>query len=74
MAKTVTTAATTRRGPSIRRFFGDITGELKKVTWLSRREVAYLTGVVLIMTAVAAVALGFLDLGFSELVNNILGG
>ena len=71
MAKTATT---TKKRPAIRRFFGDITAELKKVTWLSRRETAYLTGVVIIMTVIAAVVLGFLDMGFSDLVSNIIGG
>ena len=69
MANTVT-----KKGPSPRRFFGDITSELKKVTWLARRETAYLTGVVVIMTVIAAVVLGLLDMGFSDLVSNVLGG
>ena len=67
--KTVTTA---KKGPSPRRFFGDITAELKKVTWLSKRETAYLTGVVLLMTVIAAVVLGLLDLGFSSFVTNVI--
>ena len=76
MAKsTVTTTAATKRGFSILRFFGDITAELKKVVWLSRREAAYLTGVVIIVTIIAGVVLGFIDMGFTNLVNNIfLGG
>jgi preprotein translocase SecE subunit len=75
MAKGAVTTTTTRRGFSIRRFFGDITAELKKVVWLSPREAAYLTGVVIIVTVIAGVALGFIDMGFANLVNNIfLGG
>jgi preprotein translocase subunit SecE len=73
MAKS-TTVTTAKSGPSPRRFFGDITGELKKVTWLSRREVAYLTGVVIIMTVIAGAALGFIDLGFSKIISQALGG
>ena len=54
---------------------GDITAELKKVVWLSPREAAYLTGVVIILTVIAGVALGFIDMGFTNLVNNVfLGG
>ena len=71
MAKTATTA---KKRPAISRFFGDITAELKKVTWLSRRETAYLTGVVIVMTVIAAVVLGLLDLGFSDLMANVMGG
>lgn len=74
MAKGAVTSTTTKGGFSITRFFGGIIAELKKVTWLSRREAAYLTGVVLIMTVIAGLALGFLDLGFSNLVNNFLLG
>ncbi|MBN1863155.1 MAG: preprotein translocase subunit SecE [Dehalococcoidales bacterium] len=75
MAKSTVTTATVRRGFSPRRFFGDITAELKKVVWLPPREAAYLTGVVIIVTVIAGVALGFLDMGFTNLVNNIfLGG
>ena len=75
MVKGTVTATTTKRGFSITRFFGDITAELKKVVWLSRREAAYLTGVVIVVTVIAGVVLGFLDLGFTNLVNNVfLGG
>jgi len=72
MAKTAVT--TQKKRPGIVRFFSDITAELKKVTWLSRSQVAYLTGVVLIITAVAAVVLGFIDMGFSRLVSSVFGG
>ena len=74
MAKGAVTSTTTKGRFSITRFFGGIIAELKKVTWLSRREAAYLTGVVLIMTVIAGLALGVLDLGFSNLVNNFLLG
>jgi preprotein translocase subunit SecE len=74
MAKGVVTA-TAKRGFSITRFFGDITAELKKVVWLSRREAAYLTGVVIIVTVIAGLVLGFLDMGFADLVSKVfLGG
>jgi preprotein translocase subunit SecE len=67
--------ATTKQGFSITKFFGDITAELKKVVWLSRREVVYLTVVVLIVAAIAGAVLGALDLGFTNLVDKFfLGG
>ena len=50
-------------------YIGEIINELKKVVWLNRREVAYLTTLVLIITVCAGVALGALDFGFSELVD-----
>ena len=64
-----------KKGFSVTGFFGGIIAELRKVVWLSRREVAYLTGIVLIVAAIAGVALGVLDLGFTKVVNNFfLGG
>jgi len=75
MPKGAVTGTTTRGGSAVIRFFGGITAELKKVTWLPPREAAYLAGVVIIVTVIAGVALGFLDLGFSNLVGNVfLGG
>ncbi len=63
-----------RRGFRLFRYFGEIINELKKVVWLSRREVLYLTGMVLIVTIIAGVVLGALDYGFSQLVNKVFVG
>jgi len=70
MTKRVTTTTTTKQGFSVTKFFGNIFAELKKVVWLSRREVLYLTGVVLVVAAIAGLGLGALDLGFTNAVNN----
>ena len=60
---------------AIVRFFSDTIAEMKKVTWLSRREIAYLTGLVLLVSIAAAIVLGLFDFGFSELIDKlILGG
>ncbi len=63
---------TTRR--SRFRFFGEIINELKKVVWLSRREVIYLSTLVLVISIAAGVVLGAIDYGFSALVGNVLLG
>ena len=55
-------------------FVGDTISELKKVTWLTRREAAYLTGLVLIVAICVGVVLGLIDLGFSAIVDNLLLG
>jgi preprotein translocase SecE subunit len=56
-------------------FFGETIAELKKVVWLTRREVAYLTFLVLVITVVVGLILGATDLGFTNLVNKFfLGG
>jgi preprotein translocase subunit SecE len=56
------------------RFMGETIVELKKVTWLSKREAAYLTALVLIVAAAVGIILGVLDLGFSVLVELFVGG
>jgi len=60
---------------AITAFFSDTIAEMKKVTWLSRREIIYLTGLVLIVAVAAGVVLGLIDLGFSTIINKfVLGG
>jgi preprotein translocase subunit SecE len=57
------------------RFIGEIIAELKKVVWLSKREAAYLTLLVLLVTAAVGVMLGAFDWGFTKIVDNFfLGG
>jgi preprotein translocase SecE subunit len=56
------------------RYFSEIFNELKKVVWLSRREIAYLTGMVLLVVIIAAAVLGTLDYGFSTLVSKLFLG
>ena len=65
---------TAKQGGTRFRRFGEVIAELKKVIWLSRREAAYLTGIVLVATLIAGALLGALDFGFSELVNKFLLG
>jgi preprotein translocase SecE subunit len=62
------------RGFRLATYVGEIINELKKVVWLSRREVAYLTMLVLIVTIVAGIVLGALDFGFTQLVNKLFVG
>jgi preprotein translocase subunit SecE len=56
------------------RLFSDVIAELKKVVWLSRREVAYLTFLVLAVTVAVGLILGAFDYGFSILVDKVLLG
>ena len=56
-------------------FIKETISELKKVVWLSRREVAYLTFLVLIVAVISGLVLGAVDYGFTQLVNEVfLGG
>ena len=70
------TQRSTAGKPSSPRFrlIRDTIAELRKVVWLSRREVAYLTGLVLIVSIAAGLVLGFIDYGFTELINGLFLG
>jgi preprotein translocase subunit SecE len=61
-------------GTRFTRFFTGIWSELKKVVWLSRREVLYLTVLVLVVSIIAGVVLYAFDLGFSTGVDRLLLG
>jgi preprotein translocase subunit SecE len=47
------------------KLIGEIIAEIKKVTWLSRREILNLTIMVLVVTITVALILGGIDYGFS---------
>jgi preprotein translocase subunit SecE len=66
--------ATKKKGFRLFSYIGEIINELKKVVWLSRRETAYLTGIVLLVTVIASLVLGAIDLGFSELITKVFAG
>ncbi len=67
-------AAATAAPPKLN-FFSDTISELKKVTWLTRREVVYLTGLVLIVTIAVGAVLAVIDFGFSAFISQLfLGG
>jgi len=56
-------------------FIGETIAELKKVVWLTRREAAYLTFMVLVVAIIVALILGGFDYGFTNLVDRLfLGG
>jgi preprotein translocase subunit SecE len=63
-----------KKGFRLFSYFAEIINELKKVVWLTRRELVYLTGLVLIVTIIAGIVLGALDFGFSELVSRVFLG
>ena len=52
---------------AVQRYFAETIGELRKVTWPTRKEATNLTLVVLIVTFVMSMYLGFLDLVFTRL-------
>ncbi len=66
--------ATAKRSIPRFRFIGETIAELKKVVWLSRREVAYLTTLVMIVSITVGIILGVIDYGFTKLINTLIGG
>ena len=54
------------------KFFRDIWAELKKVTWPTWRQTAYLTGVVILTCLVVGLIPGGLDFGLTEAVKAII--
>jgi len=56
------------------RFIGETITELKKVVWLSRREVLYLSTLVLVISVIAGLVLGVIDYGFNALVGKVFLG
>jgi preprotein translocase subunit SecE len=67
-------ATAKKKGFRLFNYFAEIFNELKKVVWLSRRELLYLTGMVLIVTIITGIILGALDYGFTQLVDKVFLG
>ena len=55
------------------RFFTDIIGELRRVTWPSREETMRLSIMVIAVAAAIGAFLGVIDIGFGRLFSVILG-
>jgi preprotein translocase subunit SecE len=56
------------------KFIGESIAELRKVTWLSRREAIYLTSLVLAFSAIVGIILASLDYLFSFMVDKFFVG
>ncbi len=66
--------STSKRSGSRFRFVSEIIAELKKVVWLSKREAAYLTALVLLVAIAVGLVLGAIDYGFTNLVDKLFIG
>ena len=63
-----------RRQPNaVQRLYRETVGELRKVSWPTRREAANLTLIVLVVVLIMVIVLGSLDIFFSWLVSLIVG-
>jgi preprotein translocase subunit SecE len=56
-----------RQPNAVQRYFNETVGELRKVTWPTRREATNLTLIVLAVTLVVGIYLGLADTLFSRL-------
>lgn len=62
-----------RKQPNaIQKFFRETIGEMKKVSWPTRKEATNLTMIVLFVMVIMTILLGSLDLLFSWLINLLL--
>ena len=55
------------------RFFGEVIGELRRVTWPTREETMRLTIMVIAVAVAVGIFLGVIDIGFARLFDVILG-
>ena len=65
-------AEATRRAFSFK-LIGEVISELRRVTWPTRQETMRLTLMVIAVSAAVGVFLGIVDMGFSRLLDIILG-
>ena len=57
---------------SVRGFLREVKTELKKVTWLSRKDTLSGTAIVLVTVFIIAIFLGIVDSGLSNLIKLLL--
>ena len=55
-----------------RQFLVDSRGELKKVTWPTRKELLSTTAVVIVLVLLVAFFLGIVDLGLVKIIKNVI--
>lgn len=60
-------------GFSVVRFFGEIYGELRKVSWPTKQVATRLTLLVIALSAVIGVFLGLIDMFFARVMTVIAG-
>lgn len=57
----------------IKSFFKEVSVELKKVSWPTREQTMSATVVVIVVTFIVAVFLGFVDIFLAKLVGSVMG-
>ena len=57
----------------VKQFLADARGELKKVTWPTRKELLSTTAVVIVLVLLIAFYLGIVDFGLVKVIKNVIG-
>ena len=64
---------TTPQGQQAISFLGEAITEGKKVVWPTRKETVQMTLIVFVLVVIMAIFLAFVDIGFSYIINLLLG-
>jgi preprotein translocase subunit SecE len=57
----------------VKQFLADARGELKKVTWPTKKELLSATAVVIVLVLLIAFYLGIVDLGLVKIIKHVIG-
>ena len=57
----------------VRHFLSEAKGELKKVTWPTRKQAVASTAVVIVVVVVVSIFLSIVDFGLTKIIRIILG-
>jgi len=63
----------TSQGQETIEFISSAVIEAKKVVWPTRKETTQMTLIVIVLVVIMAIFLGFVDIGFSYIINLLLG-
>jgi preprotein translocase subunit SecE len=69
----VSKAETEKKENRVVKYFREARAEMRKVTWPTRQEALYLTGIVLAVTVAMAILLWVLDILFSGVMSALIG-
>ena len=57
----------------VRQFLSEAKGELKKVTWPTRKQAVASTAVVIVVVLIVSVFLSIVDFGLTKIIRMVLG-
>jgi len=69
----VSKAETEKKENRVVKYFREARAEMRKVTWPTRQEALYLTGIVLAVTVAMSILLWILDILFTGMMSALIG-